>query len=196
MYKLYIPRSIDKGPLSYICLKTPYVLLADINPTLSSKVSVSSSIPDSNNKMLSHDNKTLSSACIFSKNPCNQSLLPCTLNSSCLESSCNKSSFSDKCKTSINDLHCQSLQTVSQSNLLSALQMSTSSINLNTLHQIFGHPSSSILNQLLEIHDIQISKSSNPSFCEACQYDKQDIIYFPSSSTRALEPLSLIHTKL
>lgn len=66
----------------------------------------------------------------------------------------------------------------------------------NEWHNIFGHPSSRLLNQLLNSSKLKSGINEKLSFCEACQFGKSHRLPFSNSISRATNVLDLVHTDL
>jgi len=68
-------------------------------------------------------------------------------------------------------------------------------ISVDVWHSRFGHPSSSIVRDLLNKHHLPFNGSlSNKEVCEPCQLAKSKQLPFPSSTRVSTAPLQLIHT--
>jgi len=77
--------------------------------------------------------------------------------------------------------------------LLSAMLGVKTSVSV--WHSRFGHPSSSIVNDILNKHHFPFTRSlSNKEVCEPCQLVKGKQLPFPSSTRVSATPLQLIHT--
>jgi len=67
--------------------------------------------------------------------------------------------------------------------------------SISVWHSRLGHPSSSIVHDLLNTHHLPFTGSfSNKEVCEPCQLAKSKQLPFPSSSRVSTAPLQLIHT--
>jgi transposase InsO family protein len=82
---------------------------------------------------------------------------------------------------------------VPKTRLLSALLGVKTSVDV--WHSRFGHPSSSIVRDLLNKHHLPFTGSlSNKEVCEPCQLAKSKQLPFPPSTRVSTAPLQLIHT--
>jgi hypothetical protein len=65
--------------------------------------------------------------------------------------------------------------------------------SLSKWHSHLGHPSYSIVSQIVSNHGLPVIKDSiNLSVCDACQQGKSHQLLYPSSSSVSREPLELI----
>ena len=69
--------------------------------------------------------------------------------------------------------------------------MIVSNVDPNVWHRRLGHSSTRILSQVLKTCSSSITKT--PDFCSTCQYGKSHVLPFPSSKTKTIAPLKLIH---
>jgi hypothetical protein len=59
-------------------------------------------------------------------------------------------------------------------------------------HQRLGHPSSSIVHQILRDNDIHFSESNKGSVCDGCQKAKSHQLPYPKSTSVSSAPLELV----
>ena len=67
---------------------------------------------------------------------------------------------------------------------------------LDNWHRRLGHASINTVKKVLAACNISLSKQNRSHFCNACQLGKAHALPFPRSSSRAIEPLNLVHTDL
>jgi hypothetical protein len=65
-----------------------------------------------------------------------------------------------------------------------------------TWHRRLGHPDPNVLSKLSSTTAITCPRGRDDSLCHACQLGRHVRLPFPSSSTRALQPLDLVHCDL
>ncbi|KAK9200689.1 hypothetical protein WN944_015887 [Citrus x changshan-huyou] len=72
------------------------------------------------------------------------------------------------------------------------------SIDYNILHKRMGHPTVHALKQIIKHlnHSLDINRALKPIFCNACQFGKCHMQYFPSVDTTTIQPLELLHADL
>ena len=76
-----------------------------------------------------------------------------------------------------------------------SLRLATSSNNLLQWHNKLGHPSFSILRQILSKCNVHV-RPNDQFVCEACQFGKAKQLPFVKSDSHSKFPLDLIHTDL
>lgn len=193
--------NLDIFPVSVSKLDVPSVLTS--NKAFVSDNSTICGFSDSVNKVVFSDTGHFTSANLIFPLNCNSAQSKCTL-SSFLASPAEKHDFSlpsssNNCTSlsknaKLNKMRFQLDPYMPLSNL--SLSVTKQNMDINILHQRFGHPSQSILTKILTLTDKSSSNVSSLQFCEACQFGKQRLVSFPSFVSRAYEPLSLIHTDL
>ena len=66
--------------------------------------------------------------------------------------------------------------------------------NVKLWHLRLGHPSSCIMNKVLNCLQIPNSSYNHSFFCEACQFGKLHQTIFPASFSQTTRPFELVHT--
>lgn len=64
---------------------------------------------------------------------------------------------------------------------------------MESWHKRPGHPNSKVLDEVMRRCKVKAATSDQFNFCEACQYGKSHLLPIKISSSRAQEPLDLIH---
>lgn len=76
------------------------------------------------------------------------------------------------------------------------LALSVTKPSIIRWHDRLGHPSSVIVNKVLDKHSLSFSKESNREVCDACQLGKSYQLPFPKSTSVSKGPLDLIFSNV
>ena len=97
--------------------------------------------------------------------------------------------------------HCNAVNNVSDSNLVSNVHSNTnqssSACNVSDLdiwHMRLGHPSVNTLKQVLALVTDNSNSIKQLSFCSTSKYGKMHQTNFPSSQTKTSHPFELVHS--